>query len=125
MRCAEHLDGLVRASEDFEALHVPDLFIYSFRYAPADLRAEASRSERRRAAVNAYLDWLNQRIADETQLSGVAFLMTTSLRGRTVQRLSICSHRTTLEDVDLVFRTLREIGGRIDAEGRGKLELGS
>lgn len=125
VRCAEHLDRLVRASEDFEALHVPDLFIYSFRYAPADLQAEASRSERRRAAVNAYLDWLNQRIADEIQLSGVAFLMTTSLRGRTVQRLSICSHRTTFEDVDRVFRTLRDLGRRLDAEGRKRMDFGA
>lgn len=123
VRCAEHLDGLVRASPDFEALHKPTLFIYAFRYAPADLRFAAARSPESRASVDAYLDDLNQRIADELQLTGLAFLMTTSVRGRTVLRLSICSHRTTLQDIDAVFEKLRDLGERIDRGARGRLQL--
>ncbi|MFQ5909061.1 MAG: pyridoxal phosphate-dependent decarboxylase family protein, partial [Thermoplasmata archaeon] len=118
VRCTEHLDELVRASRDFEALHRPTLFIYSFRYAPEDLRSQAGRSAARRVAIDAYLDHLNQRIADEIQLSGLAFLMTTSIRGRTVLRMSVCSHRTTLRDIELVFAKLRELGEVLDRRDR-------
>lgn len=39
----------------------------------------------------------------------------------TVIRLSICSHRTTLTDIDTAFETLRKYSERIDAEDREKL----
>jgi glutamate/tyrosine decarboxylase-like PLP-dependent enzyme len=109
-RCAEHLDRLVRGSADFEALHKPTLFLYSFRYAPADLRLGTRATSAGREKADAYLDRLNQRIADEIQASGVAFVMTTRVRGRVVLRLSICSHRTTLRDIEIVFAKLRELG---------------
>lgn len=117
VKCVEHLDKLVRESSDFEALHEPTLFIYSFRYAPEALRKEAEGSSEKSKEINSYLDRLNQQIADEIQLSGVAFIMTTEVRGRTVLRLSICSHRTTLADIDLVFTKLRELGERLQSQG--------
>lgn len=110
--CAEHLDRLVRASEDFEAIHEPGLFIYSFRYAPA--------SEADRLQVDSYLDDLNQQIADAIQLSGTAFIMSSKIRGSVVLRLSICSHRTTQADMNQVFGKLAELGGEVAQEmGRG------
>ena len=118
IRCAEHLDRRVRASDEFEQLHEPNLYVYSFRYAPLRLREEAQRSERDREQVNAELDLLNQRIADEIQARGIAFIMTTHIRQRTVLRMSICSHRTTLEDIDYVFEALRDIGREFAAEAR-------
>jgi len=123
VRCAEHLDRLVRASADFEALHRPTLFIYSFRYAPEDLRSAATRATEYRAAIDAYLDTLNQRIADELQLTGMAFVMTTSVRHRTVLRFSICSHRTTLADIEVVFEKLRELGAKLDRQERWRLKV--
>ena len=110
IRCAEHLDRLVRASTIFEALHQPTLFIYSFRYAPEAWRAVAMESTVKAQQIDGYLDRLNQMIADQIQLSGVAFVMTTRIRNRTALRLSISSHRTTIEDIDLVFAKLLEIG---------------
>jgi aromatic-L-amino-acid/L-tryptophan decarboxylase len=115
IRCAEHLDRLVRASTDFEALHHPTLFIYSFRYAPETLRSARQGSTAKAEQIDAYLDRLNQMIADEIQLSGVAFVMTSKVRGRTALRLSICSHRTTLEDIDRVFAKLQELGERVQS----------
>jgi glutamate/tyrosine decarboxylase-like PLP-dependent enzyme len=112
LRCAEHLDRLVRDSTDFRALHPPTLFIYSFQYAPSDSR-EIDGPATTQSEIDDYLDRLNQQVADEIQLSGVAFIMTSNVRGRTVLRVSISSHRTTLEDIDLVFATLREIGERL------------
>jgi glutamate/tyrosine decarboxylase-like PLP-dependent enzyme len=103
--CAVHLDGLVRASENFRALHKPELFIYSFQYFPA-----AWKNEKQGDVLNERLDLLNQKIADHITSTGFAFIMTTKIRGRVVLRLSICSHRTTLEDIEEVFERLDEIG---------------
>lgn len=114
--CAEHLDQLVRESPDFEALHDPVLFIYSFRYAPEALRKQGEETPEAAEEINTYLDRLNQQIADEIQLSGVAFIMTSKIRGRVVIRLSISSHRTTLSDIDLVFRKLSELGRLLQAQ---------
>jgi len=116
--CAEHLHDRVVAAEDFQAVQEPNLFIYSFRYLPADLQ---DADPDRRAAVDEYADWLNQRIADDLRLTGEAFVTTTEVDGRTVQRMSICSHRTREEDVDRTFDALREHGDRIDAEERDRL----
>lgn len=122
VRCAEHLNARVREAADFEALHEPTLNVYSFRYAPADLRAATSDGDVR-GAINTYLDTLNQRIADAIQLSGVAFVMTTSINDRTVLRQSICSHRTTSNDIDRVFGTLQAIGECEDREHRHTLDV--
>lgn len=114
--CAEHLAKRVHASDEFEHLHEPNLYIYSFRYAPFEDRELAQRSERDRERVDAKLDRLNQRIADEIQARGIAFIMTTRIRERTVLRMSICSHRTTLADIDAVFDALTQIGREISEE---------
>lgn len=118
VRCAERLDELVRTSDHFETLHEPNLFIYSFRYVPARYQTAQNTDE----AVDAYLDRLNQRIADEVRASGVAFIMTSQVHGRTVLRLSICSHRTTLADIESVFETLLDIGTMLDKEERRPAE---
>jgi len=99
----EYLDGLVRKSEEFEPMCKPVLQMYCFRFVP---RAG-------RVMPESELSELNQKIADSTQLTGKAFLMTTSIRGKTALRISITNHRTTKEDVDLTFRTLRRIGRSI------------
>ena len=102
-------------------LQEPNLFIYSFRYLPADLRDGAADYERRNT-IDDYADWLNQRIADELRLTGEAFVTTTEVQDHTVIRLSICSHRTTPTDIDRTFDALREHGERIDEETRERLD---
>ena len=103
-QCAHEL---VTAHPDFEALHEPLLYLYCFRYRPRDLVG---------AADEEYLDHLNQMIAEQIQVSGLASVMTTKLRGRTVLRLSICSHRTTERDIENVFETMAMIGRRAHQE---------
>jgi glutamate/tyrosine decarboxylase-like PLP-dependent enzyme len=75
-----------------------------------------------RVAVEDYLDRLNQLVADEIQISGTVFIMTTSVRGRTVLCMSICSHRTTLQDIEMVFDKLRELGEILDQRERPRLD---
>ncbi len=119
IRSAEHLDLLVRNSGDFDSFHQPNLFIYSFRYMPKRYRAAVQENPGLKDEINRKLDQINQMIADEIQLSGTAFVMTTRLRGLTVLRLSICSHRTTLKDIDLVFSKIREIGRKVVLDKTG------
>jgi aromatic-L-amino-acid/L-tryptophan decarboxylase len=109
--CAEHLHHRVRTSMDFVPLHQPELFIYSFRFFPAELKEHANRAD-----LDTYLDTLNQKITDELMATGFAFLMTSKVKGHIVIRFSICSHRTTLEDIDAVFVQLLEIGRRLYEE---------
>ena len=100
MACATRLHELVAASEDFEVVQPrPELYIYSFRCAPKALRGD-----------DAKLDEINQFISDELQRRLIAFAMTTRIRGHVTQRLSICSHRTTVADIEATFEAMREIG---------------
>lgn len=116
IRCAERLHERVCASADFERLHEPNLYIYSFRYEPEGEWKDAQPSGQTREQAEARLDQLNQRIADEIQARGIAFIMTTKIRSRTALRMSICSHRTTLADIDAVFDALAQIGREISSE---------
>ncbi|MES2305110.1 MAG: pyridoxal-dependent decarboxylase [Gemmatimonadota bacterium] len=105
--CAKHLHALVAASDDFEVVQPePALYIYSFRYVPAALKGN-----------DAKLDELNQRVADELVKRQIAFTMTTRIRGRVTQRLSICSHRTTLQDIDETVAAMRSVGAELIAAG--------
>ncbi|MDX1684237.1 MAG: aminotransferase class V-fold PLP-dependent enzyme [Saprospiraceae bacterium] len=110
VRCVEHLDQMVRRSDDFQELHKPNLLMYCFRYAPQEFIQNWKGSEE---DLESYLDDVNQEMADEIMLSGLAFIMTSKIYDRVVLRLSICSHRTTLEDIDTVFEKLKELGAQI------------
>jgi aromatic-L-amino-acid decarboxylase len=113
VRCADRIAERVRASDDFENLHEPQLFIYAFRYAPPSHRPTEQDTDETVQAKEAYLDRMNQQIADAIQASGFAFIMTSQVQGRTVLRMSICSHRTTLADIDAVFDRLSKIGAAL------------
>jgi glutamate/tyrosine decarboxylase-like PLP-dependent enzyme len=98
--CAKHLHHRIEADADFEVVQPePTLYIYAFRWAPSSLRGNDAR-----------LDQLNQQISDELQRRRIAFAMTTRIRGRVTQRLSICSHRTTVADIDATLDAMRTIG---------------
>lgn len=116
LQCAEHLHRLVQASDDFQVLHKPTLFIYSFRYAPRRYRAYVARRPNHSARIEEHLDRINQQMADELQSSGLAFVMTSAINGRRVLRFSICSHRTRLDDIERVFGALSYLGDKLDRE---------
>lgn len=83
--CATHLHNLVNKSTDFLPMHEPQLFIYSFRFFPAELRHVTDE-----ILLNSYLDRMNQKITDELMATGFAFIMTSKILGHVVIRLSIC-----------------------------------
>ena len=117
LACVVRLHEQVRDDPDFEVLHEPKLYIYSFRFRPRrfQLSTVGSAGEEETAT---YLDELNRTIAREANRSGEVFLTTTKIRGRTSLRVSVCNHRTRLEDIDRLFGLLRKIGDRADTLAR-------
>jgi glutamate/tyrosine decarboxylase-like PLP-dependent enzyme len=102
---ARRLHDLVSEHPDFEVLHEPTLYLYSFRYVPICLTERRDEPE-----VRSQLDRLNQEIVEAVQRSGLAMLMTTRIRGRVAIRMSICSHRTLDEDIDATFESIARWG---------------
>lgn len=103
-----HLHNLVREHPDFEVLHQPTLYIYCFRYVPNSLAERQQEPE-----VQAMLDRLNQEIVEAIQQSGLALIMTTRIRGRVALRMSICSHRTLENDIDIMFEAIARWGRQL------------
>ncbi len=118
LACVVRLHERVRDDPDFEVLHEPKLYIYSFRYRPRRFQIAAVGSEGEEEAA-AYLDGLNRAIVEGANRTGEVFLTTTRIRGRVALRVSVCNHRTTLGDIDRLFELLRRIGRREDAPARG------
>lgn len=112
--CAEHLHKRVEREADLEVVQKPNLFIYSFRYLPDALQSRAGSLDEH-TDVDVYGDWLNQRIADDLRFTGLAYVTTTTVQGHTVLRFSICSHRTTPDDIDMTVDAILEHGHRIHA----------
>ena len=100
---AEHLARLVDGAPDLERLAPARLSIVCFRYAPAHLRADDKR-----------LDVLNQRVMEEVQASGAAFLTQTTLHGRFALRACILHYATTEMDLAALVEVVRATGGRLD-----------
>ncbi len=99
---AQELAGRIGAAGDFEILAPHPLSVVCFRHAPPAIAEDAR-------------DAHNQRIVDEVNRTGFAFLSTTRLRGRLALRMAIGNERTSAADVfetwDLILRTARKLAG--------------
>ncbi|NQY96613.1 MAG: cytochrome D ubiquinol oxidase subunit I [Henriciella sp.] len=93
---AAHLGALVDAHPDFELLAAVTLNICCFRY----VRPGLSESE---------LDELNESLIAKIQMAGTAAPSSTRINGRLAIRVNITNHRTRIEDVELLLRTLADI----------------
>lgn len=108
---ARYAHELVSASPEWEVIQPePRLYIYSFRYIPAGWPVGAPLAARNHLSNPEYLDRLNAHIADEMKRRQIALVMTTRVRGRVVQRLSIANHRTTREDIRATIEAMAAIG---------------
>jgi aromatic-L-amino-acid/L-tryptophan decarboxylase len=117
LACVAHLHERVRDDPDFEVLHEPRLYIYSFRYRPHRF-AQSTVGAAGDDEVAGYLDRLNRAIAETANRTGEVFLTTTRIRGRVALRVSVCNHRTTMRDIDRLFELLRRLAQREDAAAR-------
>ncbi len=103
---ARYLAELVDAAPDLERLATVELSIVCFRYAPARLRGDAGA-----------LDALNERLMQDVQASGEAFLTQTTLRGRFALRACVLHYATTEADVAVLVDVVRETGARLASTG--------
>lgn len=105
---ARRLHGLVHDHPDFQVLHEPTLALYSFRCVPYALAERQDEPE-----IARQIDVLNEEIARAVQQGGLAFLMTTRIRGRVALRMSIASQRTLAGDIDATWEAIAAAGHRL------------
>jgi aromatic-L-amino-acid decarboxylase len=99
---AQTLAGWIEAEDGWRLEAPVPLGLVCFRYAPAGLDGDAA-------------DAANQRIMDEVNASGRAFLGPTRLRGRLVIRLAIGNLKTTESHVARTWVLLREAAAGVQA----------
>jgi glutamate/tyrosine decarboxylase-like PLP-dependent enzyme len=95
------------------ALLTQSLSITTFRFVPADLRANAGA-----ASVETYLNALNEKLLDAVQRGGRAFVSNAVIAGHYALRACIVNFRTGPGDVDALPGIVVEAGRDIDAEMR-------
>ena len=94
-----HLHALVRASQDFEAMHVPEFNIFCFRWVGDG------------KATDEELDAANGAMRERLVRSGEAWITSTLLKGRRVLRVTIINPRTGPEEVERMLDALRRVAG--------------
>ena len=86
------------------------LSICTFRFVPADLRARL----RENAAVDEYVNSLNERIVTAVRLSGEAFVSNAHVGEKYMIRACIVNFRTTLPDIEVVPKLVARLGKELD-----------
>jgi glutamate/tyrosine decarboxylase-like PLP-dependent enzyme len=111
---ALYLAAIVEAADDLELLAPVELSICCFRYIPPSFRArlrEATKIDR--AAINAELDQLNERIMSLVQSGGQAYLSNANVKGRFALRVCIVNFRTVRADIERTVEIIREVGQKL------------
>ena len=110
LACARHLEGLVRASDDFEMLAPVELSIFCFRHVPPSLKvALAGAKEEERQHLEEELDAFNERLLVLLQQDGSSYLSNARLHGRFSLRGCVMNYRTTLRDMEVLLDDLRRL----------------
>jgi aromatic-L-amino-acid/L-tryptophan decarboxylase len=105
----------VAAHPELEAFS-QELSITTFRYVPADLRAD-----RESVGAHAYLNELNEALLARIQGSGEAFVSNAVVGGRYLLRACIVNFHTGVDDVDALPEIVVRSGRKLDAELRPPL----
>jgi aromatic-L-amino-acid/L-tryptophan decarboxylase len=113
-RLAAYLADCVNAADDFELLAPVELSICCFRYLPPGAQEKLARAEAsERAALDAELNQLNERIMLVVQRGGRAYLSNASLGGRFSLRACITNFRTTRADLRQTLDIIRGAAARV------------
>lgn len=96
---ADQLAMRVRQSARLRLVTEPSLSIVCFRYVPPSLQSDEEK-----------LNHLNQRLLETVQLSGKAFLSSTTIRGTFCLRACVINHRSTEEDIDFLATHVEQTG---------------
>ncbi len=115
---AEALYDAVDAHPELQAA-THNLSITTFRYAPSDLPDD-------NAAVETYLNDLNQELLNRLQRGGEAFVSNAAIDGKYLLRACIVNFRTTLPDIQTLPEIVARIGREVDNKMRSEsLQLGN
>ena len=110
LRCARHLERLVRESDDFEMLAPVELSIFCFRHLPAELKRRLSAAgSNDREKTEQDLDRWNERLMVALQLDGSSYLSNALIDGRFALRGCVINYRTTLKDMEILLNDLRRV----------------
>jgi glutamate/tyrosine decarboxylase-like PLP-dependent enzyme len=112
IRLSERLFARVAAHPELEAC-TQGLSIATFRYVPADLRAEIDIGR-----ADAYLNELNEALLERLQASGEAFVSNAVVRGRYLLRSCIVNFHTEAADIDALPEIVVRLGREVDASLR-------
>jgi glutamate/tyrosine decarboxylase-like PLP-dependent enzyme len=112
---ARYLFELVAAHPALEAM-TQGLSVTTFRYLPADMRAEPD-------AHLDYLNRLNRAVLRRIQRDGHIFLSNTTVRGAFLLRACIVNFRTTAADIEIVPNLVERIGAEADKELRASMSV--
>jgi glutamate/tyrosine decarboxylase-like PLP-dependent enzyme len=107
---AQALYTTIGAYPELQAV-TQNLSITTFRFVPPDLPKES-------AAVEAYLNKLNETLLNRLQTSGEAFVSNALVKGKYLLRACIVNFRTTLSDVEALPELVSQLGRQLDAEMR-------
>ena len=110
MRLSRAMAEAVEAEPELE-LFTQALSITTFRYLPADLRARAAEPR-----VLEYLNDLNQRVLENSQQGGQAFVSNAVIEGRYLLRACIVNINTQLADVQAVPGIIVRLGRELDRQ---------
>jgi len=114
MRIARRLADVVRSEPAFE-LVTTNLSIVTFRYVPPELRHRT-----REAAVEQYLNALNQALLDASQKAGAVFVSNAVVRGMYLLRACVVNFHTSMADVEMIPALLAPLARELDARLRGQ-----
>jgi aromatic-L-amino-acid decarboxylase len=115
IRLSERLNALVGEHPELEAL-TQGLSITTFRYVPADLRAEMDGGD------ETYLNELNRATLERIQASGEVFVSNAVVGGRYALRPCIVNFRTREVDIDALPDIVARLGREVDAELRPRAQ---
>ena len=112
IRLSQAMAEAVRAHAELEFV-TQGLSITTFRFVPADVRAEAGTPETER-----YLDALNRELLDRLQRGGEAFVSNAVVGGRYVLRACIVNFHTSRADVEAMPEIVARVGRQVHEQLR-------
>ena len=112
IRLSQAMAEAVRRHHELEFV-TQSLSITTFRFVPADVRAEPGAPEPER-----YLDALNRELLDRLQRGGEAFVSNAVVGGRYVLRACIVNFHTSLADVEAVPAIVVRVGRQVHEQLR-------
>jgi glutamate/tyrosine decarboxylase-like PLP-dependent enzyme len=112
IRLSQAMADAVRRHAELEFI-TQGLSITTFRFVPADVRADAATRETER-----YLDALNRELLDRLQRGGEAFVSNAVVGGRYVLRACVVNFHTSLADVEALPGIVARVGHEVHEQLR-------